>query len=195
MEHKVSIGYIPSLRSLQAKAYMAKEGSMKWNKFIVLQNRHPFITHDLTFRGKVMTPGEIKEFVRTKVGFIAFRPFNKLTLNEKRHSAGTPLKSNYVHVRMECYTETAYQISFHIEGEADSTRLRYVTSEIGNGSIRAHLDDLVRWFVGCEAFLGKKIVWERIVSHSISGNSYAGLIQMDLEIFEFPPDYQFQPSV
>lgn len=163
---------------------------MKWKKFRELQAQYPFLAHDLNWRGVLR---DTKEFVRTKVGFIAFRPFEKLDLSAKHSSSSTPLKSDYVHVKMECYRAVEYQLSFHVEGEGDGTRLRYVTTDIGDGSIQAHIDDVTRWFEGCEVFRGKQLIWERIVKRTVSGSSHAGLTDMSLEIYLFPRFYRFKP--
>lgn len=163
---------------------------MKWKKFREIQAQYPFLSHDLNWRGVLR---DTKEFVRTKVGFIAFRPFEKLDLFAKQSSSGTPLKSNYVHVKMECYKAVEYQLSFHVEGEDNSARLRYVTTDIGDGSIQAHIDDVTRWFEGCEVFRGKQLVWERVVKRTVRGSSHAGLTDMSLEIYLFPRFYRFKP--
>ena len=163
---------------------------MKWKKFLELQAQHPFLGNDLNWRGVLRNH---KEFVRTKVGFIAFRPFDKLDLAAKAASSGTLLKSNYVHVKIECYQAVEYQLSFHVEGEADGTRLRYVTTDVGDGSIQAHIDDVIRWFEGCEVFRGKQLIWERVVKRTVSGSSHVGLTNMSLEIYLFPRFYRFKP--
>lgn len=164
---------------------------MKWKKFCELQAQYPFLVDDLSWRGVLL--GETKEFVRTKVSFIAFRPFEKPDLSAKYSSSGTPLKSNYVHVKMECYKSVEYQLSFHVEGEDDGTRLRYVATDIGDGSIQAHIDDVTRWFESCEDFHSKQLVWERIVKRTLSGSSHTGLTNMSLEIYLFPQFYRFRP--
>lgn len=162
---------------------------MKWKKFLALQAQHPFLGHDLNWRGVLKDP---REFVRTKVGFIAFRPFDKLNLAAKAASSSTLLKSNNVHRTMECYQAIEYQLRFHVEGEADRTRLRYVTTDVGNGSIQAHIDDVTRWFEGCEVFRGRQLIWERIVKRTLSGSSHFGLTDMSLEIYLFPRFYRFR---
>jgi hypothetical protein len=164
---------------------------MKWHKFLELNAKYPFLASDLCWRGTLRND---KEFVRTKVGFIAFRPFEKLDLSTTESSSSTPLKSNYVHVRMECYRATYYQIRFHVEGEAEGTRLRFVTTDIGDGSIQTHIDDVTNWFASCEVFRGKHLVWERVVKRTVSGSSHVGLSKMDLEIYEFPPHYRFEST-
>lgn len=163
---------------------------MKWKKFLELQTQHPYLEKDLYGMGG---PQKRKEFVRTKVGFIAFRPFEKLDMSARYTSSGTPLKSNYVHVKMECYEATDYRIVCHVEGEEDGTRLRYVTTDIGDGSVQAHIDDLTKWFEGCEVFRGKQLVWERVIKKTVSGSSHVGLSIMNLEIYLFPRFYRFKP--
>ena len=163
---------------------------MKWNKFQELQAQYPFLVHDLSWRGVMHGT---KQFIRTKVGFIAFRPFEKLDLSAKYSSSFTPLKSKHVHIEMGCYKAVEYQLSFHVEGEDDGTRLRYVTTDIGDGSIQDHIDDVTKWFEGCEVFRGKQLIWERVVKRTVSGSSHAGLTEMNLEIYLFPRFYRFKP--
>ena len=154
---------------------------MKWSKFLQLCARHPFIVSDLNWGGEAN-----KEFVRTKVGFIACRPFESLDLSTKESSSSTPLKSEYRFVKMECYKVTQYELYFHVEGEGRGTRLRYVGPNIGDGSIQAHIDEIIDWFEDCEVFRGKQLIWERVIKRTMSGSSYAGMTQMNLEIYLFP---------
>ncbi len=158
---------------------------MRWKKFRKLQAQYPFLEHDLGW-GCVLP--KIKKFVRTKVDYIAFRPFDELELNAKPVSTGTPLQSDYVHVKMvEYYKTVDYHLIFHIEGEEQGARLRYVTDQIGDGSIQAHIDDVTKWFEGCELFRGKKLIWERVIKQATSGSTLMGMSNMSLEIYEFPP--------
>lgn len=190
-EHKVNFGYIPSLRSSTTKAYMAKGDSMKWNKFQKLQEKYSFLTHDLCWRGN--SNKKIKEFVRTKVGFIAFRLFNNLDLTSKYSLDGRVPVEPHPHLNMEVYSVAEYQISFHVEGEDEGTRLRHVDPGVGDGSIQAHIDDIQQWFDGCEFFDGKQLVWERVVKRATKGSCRGGLIEMNLEIYLFPRFYRFKP--
>lgn len=169
---------------------MAKGVSMKWEKFLELQAQYPHIEQDLSWRGVLKN---LKEFVRTKVGFIAHRPFEKLDLQSKYWSTGEPLRSNHVNVRMERYTVTSYQISAHVEVEAESSRLRFVSDDVGDGSIQAHIDSLLEWFQGCEVFAGKQLVFERVVKRTVNGSSLAGMTNVNLEIYLFPRHYRFRP--
>ena len=165
---------------------------MKWKKFLDLRAEHPFLEHYLTsFR---CAPRDIKEFVRTKVSFIAFRPFERLALAVKATSSSTPLKSNFVHAKMECYEAVEYHLGFHVEGEAEGSRLRYITTtDVGDGSIQAHIDDITKWFESYDGFRGKQLVWDWIVRRTMSGSSYIGLTEMSLEIYLFPRSYRFKP--
>jgi hypothetical protein len=168
---------------------------MKWNKFMALQSQYPFLANDLSWRGVLR---DTKEFVRKKIGYIAFRPFETLDLTSKATSSITVLKSAFRYTQMESYTSVEYQISFHVEGEGKHEggsgvdRLRYVTSEVGDGSIQAHIDDVTAWFTSCEAFNGKQLIWERVVKRTVSGSSHVGLSNMNLEIYVFPRFYRFR---
>jgi hypothetical protein len=163
---------------------------MKWKKFRDLQAQYPFLAKDLNWRG---VQRDSKEFVRTKIGFITFRPFESLNLAARHSSSSTPLRSNYSNVEMECYTATEYQLCFHVEGEQEVTRGRFVTTDVGDGSIQAHIDDVTKWFEGCEVFRGKQLIWERVVKRTVNGSSHVGLSQMNLEIYLFPRFYRFKP--
>ncbi len=163
---------------------------MKWNKFQDELKKHPFLAHDLTWRG---VGRFTKEFVRTKVGYIAFRPFETLNMSAVGSSIGIPLKSKYIHAKEECYHNVDYQISFHIEGENDGSRLRYVTDDEGKIGIQAHIDDIQQWFDNCFGFIDKQLVWERVIKRTTRGSSRAGLTEMNLEIYLFPKFYRFKP--
>ncbi len=159
---------------------------MKWNKFQEISKQHPYLADTLVWRG---TCQDTKEFVRKKVGFIAFRPFEKLDLSATQVYESSPLKSKYIYAKMECYKGVEYQIVFHIEGEAEGSRLHHVTfNEIGD-NIQAHINEVIRWFKGCDVFSGKQIIWERVVKRTVKGSSYAGLTEMNLEIYQFPQGY------
>jgi hypothetical protein len=163
---------------------------MKWEKFRKLQAQHPHLAYDLNWRGVLR---DEKEFVKKRIGFIAFRPFEALDLSAKYVSSSTPLKTNFIYVKMECYQAIEYQISFHVEGEDEGTRLRHVATDKGDGSIQAHIDDLTAWFEGCEEFRGKQLVWERVVKRTVSGSGHTGVSNMNLEIYPFPRHYRFKP--
>jgi hypothetical protein len=172
---------------------MAKGVSMKWEKFKELEKKHPYVAHDLVWRSEIK--GNLKEFVRTKVGFIAHRPFEKLDLSSTGVSSVEELNSNFLHARMERYVETAYQISAHVEGEAESSRLRYVSAgkHVPDGTIQGHIESLLNWFQDCKNYNGKQLVFERVVKRTLSGSSHCGLTNMNLEIYPFPPRYRFRP--
>lgn len=148
---------------------------MKWNKFLGLQRQHPFLAQDLNWRGVLPN---MKEFVRTKVNYIAFRPFESLDLYTGP-SSGTSGTS-----------AVEYQLVFHVEGEYDNARLRDVTTD----SIQAHIDMVMLLFETCEDFRGKQLIWERIVKRTVRGSVNTGLLTgMDLEIYLFPRFYRFRP--
>lgn len=165
---------------------------MKWNKFHKLATQYPFLAHDLVWRGSA--PSDIKQFVREKVGFIAFRPFEALDLSSKSTSSSTPLKSQYRHTQMESYQVVEYQLNYHVD--ADGTdgcgRLGYVTPSLGDGSIQAHIDDTMEWLEECDVFKGKQLVWERVVKRTTRGSSHSGLTSMNLEVYLFPRGYRFR---
>jgi hypothetical protein len=163
---------------------------MKWNKFCALQAKHPSLARDLRLHGDERID---KEFVRKKIDFIAFRPFEGLELSAKPSSSGIPLKSNYPNVTVESYESVNYSIVFHVEGENDGTRLRFVADDIGDGSIQAHIDEIATWFNSCDAFCGKQLIWERVVKKSIRGSSLVGMTSIRLEIYTFPRFYRFRP--
>ena len=77
---------------------------MKWNKFLALQAQYPSLANDLIWRG--VQGGSLKEFVRTKVGFIVFRPLQSLNLSAKQSSSSTPLEGANSYAWRERYTMT-----------------------------------------------------------------------------------------
>lgn len=172
--------YILGLRSPTQKPIRRKGLVMKYKKFLDLNNQYPSLARDLSWRGVLRN---LKEFVKKKVGFIAYRPFEKLDLTAKEESIASPLK---------CYKLTQYELHFHVEGEGEGTRLRHVSPGIGDGSIQAHIDEITKWFDGCETFRGKQLIWERAIKRTVSGSSHAGVTEMNLEIYLFPPRYRFK---
>lgn len=146
---------------------------MKWEKFLKLINKHPFIEQDLRHK-KNISP-TTKEFVKKKVGFIAFRPFESLDLSSRSSSGASAVE---------------YQLAFRVEGEYDKVRLR----DVGTNSIQFHIDLIMLWAETCEDFLGKQLIWERIVKRTVRGSVNTGLLTgMDLEIYLFPRFYRFRP--
>lgn len=162
---------------------------MKWRKFSDLQRRHPFIMDYLTWNGSFCGN---KEFVQERVGFIAFRPFDKLSLSEKDSSSGTSLPSEYQHVQMERYEIVQYRLVFHVEFEPDGSRQRFLGTDIGDGSLQAHIDDVTEWFQNCRDFDDKQLVWERVVKYTVTGSTRRGISEMNLEIYPFPRFYRFR---
>lgn len=163
---------------------MAKEVSMKWHKFLQLREKNPQLVHDLMWTNNNRN---LKDFVRTTVGFIAYRPFETIDLSTARESiTSEPMKSEYQFVEMSSWKTVRYNLWFHVEGEGESTRGRFVGPDIGDGSIQAHIDEIKKWFAGCEVFRGKQLIWERIVKKTVSGSSHAGTTEVNFEIFLFP---------
>lgn len=157
---------------------------MKWKKFLELQKRHPFIEQDLKWRGDLL---DTKEFVRKKVSFIAFRPFDSLDLCSKS-TLMTPVNwnshSNVVH----------YHLSFHIEGEEYGTNFRHVNGSVGDGSIQAQIDDATKWLENEKEFDGRQLVWERVVRTTMRVGTITGLTEMSLEIYLFPRQYRYRQT-
>lgn len=165
---------------------------MKWKKFLVVSQQHPAIAHDLCWRGNpVPSGGQLKEFVRTKVGFIAFRPFESLDFQSRGSSTEEPLPGKYRYASIASYSAIEWLLVFHIELEKSGTRLRYVNSGYSPGRIQDHMDEIRQWHHRCEAFKGRQIIWERAVKRTVKGSSNTGLTEMNLEIYQFPPRWGF----
>ncbi len=165
---------------------------MKWNKFQEMMYRHPFLVDDLNSVGIVKKGKEIKEFVRTRVGFIAFRPFEKLDLASKTVSNGERLPSDYVYAKLERFTRVDYDLMFHHEGEPEGSRGRNVFSDKGDGSIQAHIDDVTKQFETLEHYRGKQLIWDRVIKRTLHGSSHMPA-KIDLEIYLFPQGYRLKP--
>ena len=175
---------------------------MKWAKFLELKEKYPFIeecilsTSFASERDRQHNRKDCKEFVRTKIGFIAIRPFESLNLAEKGSWRSSPIagEEHLKYAKMECFESTYFQISFHVEGEPDGSRGRFVYASSELSSIQDHIDEITKWFEGCEAFLGKQLIWEWIARREKSGSSHVTLSQMNVEIYLFPKFYRFKPE-
>lgn len=164
---------------------------MKWKNFRDLSARYPYLAHDIKWR-ITLAASDVKQFVRTKVDYIAFRPFSTLDLSSKDTRHSTPLTHDDNGVSMESYVVIEYQLFFHAEGEDDIPRSRYLSSDIGDGSIQAHIDDVSKWFERCGEYRDLQLIWDRVVKRVVRGSSYTGLTSMSLEIYPFPRHYRFR---
>ena len=160
---------------------------MKWNRFCKLKEKHPFVSIDLRHEKNISH--STKEFVKKKVGFIAFRPFDSLDLSRKCSLICIPPTID----PSECCRSVEYHMRFHIEGEDDGIRLWFVGNHIGDGSIQANIDHVTNALELKGELRGKQLVWERVVKYIFSGSSHAGITVLNLEIYQFPRFYRFRP--
>lgn len=166
---------------------------MKWKKFMDLKAKHPFLEQDLDWIDEPHQ-SNLREFVRTKIEFIAFRSFHELDLNMKPVSVSTPIAGSDGQTMTRYYNKTVeYKISFRAEDEADCARRRYVAARFRPDSILDHINEVTAWFEYCDEFHGKQLVWERIVKRTKNGSSHTGITKIKLEIYQFPKFYRSRP--
>ncbi len=169
---------------------MAKGVVMKWKKYRDLQVKCPFIADDLCW-GFIYP--NTKDFVRTRISFIAFRPFESLDLSAKQTSTRS-LGGDCTSSEIPCCKTVDYKVVFHVQFEENATRLFQVTDDKGDGSIQAHIDDVTTWFDSQEEFVGKQLVWDRVVKRTANRVLQTRQItNMSLEIYLFPKFYRFKP--
>jgi hypothetical protein len=166
---------------------------MKWKKFLEIEVKHPTLRRDLGLNGQGQ--GEVKDFVRTKVDYIAFRPFESLDLLQKSSSSSDELQGLCDSISgSRTYNYVEFALGFHIRLEEDwGTRVRHVDASVGSGSIQAHIDDVLLCFEHDKKLEGKQPFWECITKRTLKGSLRHGLTSMILEIYQFPRHYGLFP--
>lgn len=164
---------------------------MKWRKFLEIEAKHPTILRDLGLSGQ--SRGEVKEFVRTKVDYIAFRQFESLDLlctTSSQPDDNSDICDISVHTS---FTVVEFSLCFHIQLEEMGTNVRHVDKSVGMGSIQEHIDDVISCFEHDKKLEGKRPSWEYVVKRTSKGSLYHGLSSLHLEIYQFPRHYGLLP--
>ncbi|OHA18480.1 MAG: hypothetical protein A2664_00865 [Candidatus Taylorbacteria bacterium RIFCSPHIGHO2_01_FULL_46_22b] len=127
----------------------------------------------------------LREIVRWKVGFVLIRPdfFSKLDLNSAPQFRNESRTHQEVHELYQTYANTLFLVYFRI-GDKDA-RMAYVD---GSDTVGQRIAKIKQWFVGCAAFRGKQLTFERVVKVGKDGNSHSGLNKAIFDIYPFPPD-------
>ena len=157
---------------------------MKYKKYIVRIGQHPWLTGAVRFSLARFNGGNdcLKEVVRTKVGYIAPRPYEKLDLNAKNSSSSQPLSSKYRFVAMEMWTSVDYSIHFVVSGDGHE-RIAFLD---GGKTVGQRLDEIKAWFLKCDAFEGQSLIISGIIKQNRSGSSHSGLTNVNFEFYEPP---------
>lgn len=160
---------------------------MKWQKFLHMQQKHPFIMNVFDSQGNLE---DVKDFVRKKVGYIAFHPFEKLDLSSRGQTISAPVESSDAQSEASHFKTVEYQMYFHAPIESGGSGSRLVTHNVGNGSIQAHIDDVMKWVESSDQFRYEQLVWDYVVRRTSRGSTRVGLTNIDIEIFLFPRLYR-----
>ncbi len=172
---------------------------MKWNKFVGIFTTYPWLQMHLGSPWLVSLPlnvpaeearRQLKEYVRTQLDYIAFRPFDQLDLtasNGGDHERIThPKYPNNVFIRGEGID---YMIRLHIDGpDRPFERARHIDTTIADA-----ITDLVEWhgeYWGprkCPLRLGA------IVKRVSRGNDVTQFRRQHLEVYLFPSDFDLSP--
>ncbi|MFC1598462.1 hypothetical protein ACFL2U_00400 [Patescibacteria group bacterium] len=159
---------------------------MKWNKFEAILDENPWL-RGFVGSSKVISalnnyPADkakamLKEWVRTRINFVAFRPFESLNILETNMRNGNGPDYTWVH----------YKILLHIEGEAFAYRARSVAWDVEEDedetSIRKVIEHLITWHQLYWAKQGKGLIFDAVIKET--GNETS----RSLEIFRFPEGF------
>jgi len=177
---------------------------MKWNKFVGIFTDYPWLQMHLGSPGLVSLPlnvpaeearRQLKEFVRTQLDYIAFRPFDQLDLSARNgdnyERVPHPKYRNVAFYRGE---STDYTIRLHIEGpDRPFERARYV-----DATIQDAVGGLVRWHGEYWALRNCPLRLGAVVKCVSRGNDVTQFRRQHLEVYLFPSDFdlnQFKHQV
>jgi hypothetical protein len=159
---------------------------MKYAKFREYSEKYPWLSEVIGFslQGSILLSGVLKEVIRTKIGFITFRPFETLSMEVTESSEGSIIPDErYKHVKMERWATIRYYIYFHIRGNENPERIAFPSQ---NSSVGERIEELKKWYLSCEAFKDTTLVFDRVIRLTTTGSSYTGLSNANFEIYEFP---------
>ena len=158
---------------------------MKYAKYVSLVEQHPWLSEAIRFclcRFTTGSNGNMKEIVRTKIGFVAPRPYNSLALLGKDASSSQTLPSPYKYAVLEKWSSVNYSVHFQISGDAHE---RIVFPDGGRTVVQL-MEEVKEWFLKCESFKDQTMVILGIIKQSRSGSSHTGLTNVNIEFYEPP---------
>ncbi|MCX6744537.1 MAG: hypothetical protein NTX82_03365 [Candidatus Parcubacteria bacterium] len=121
----------------------------------------------------------LKDWVRTRLQFVAFRPFEALDTTLTNHQSGEGAD----------YKWEKYQVLIHIEGEPFAHRARSVAwkpeAEEDETSVHKVIEHLVRWHQQYWGKESKKLVFDAVIKTKGQDHSHS------IEIFRFPENFGY----
>ncbi|MBP7927794.1 hypothetical protein KAZ57_01465 [Patescibacteria group bacterium] len=166
---------------------------MKWTNFNELVARHPYwerLIHELAplpFAGSTLL---IREFIRTLVEGIAYRPFESLNLDKGFSIAvRKPGSGFYEHQRI--WDATSYAVHFCV-GKNRLDRARSVSAD--EPTVQAVINEIYRWHTDAVNEFPETLdplVWGFVIKTSSYGGM-RGLVSVRYDIYPFPDNYMPQ---
>lgn len=163
---------------------------MKWNKFVQKREQYPWIGFYLR-PYSIQTESDskiLREVIRTKLRYIAERPIEELTFEERdnlKHGQ-IPVESRYSWLVPENWDKVSYYVLAHIEGENFGSRIKSLhDSDDKSRTISEAIDSYYKWHSLYWALQGKDIIFDAIVRVSDSGNNIRGMVGYSIEISLF----------
>lgn len=161
---------------------------MKWNKFSGVLAGNPWLRDFIGSANVVSAPHNhpehkalamLKDWVRTRLQFVAFRPFEALDTTLTNHQSGEGAD----------YKWEKYQVLIHIEGEPFAHRARSVAwkpeAEEDETSVHKVIEHLVRWHQQYWGKESKKLVFDAVIKTKGQDHSHS------IEIFRFPENFGY----
>ncbi len=163
---------------------------MKWINFNELVARHPYWKSLIQELAPLPFAGSqplLKEFVRTLVEGIAYRPFESLNLDKGFSIAvRKPGSGFYEHQRI--WDATSYAVHCWV-GKNSSSRARSVSSD--EPTVQAVINEIYRWHTDAVTAFPETLdplVWGFVVKTSSYGGM-RGLVSVRYEVYPFPENY------
>ena len=168
---------------------------MKWQKYVEVTEANPWIQWHIgppmlqSLSLNVPTEKacrQFREYIRTKVDYVAFRPFETLNFEwtncEEFHQVHNP---KYQNVKFWEDTDRHILIRFHIEGpDLPFARIRYVDSHVGREMV-----NIAKWHSEYWAKQGCRLVMGAVVVVETDSNSMTLFSRQRIQIYPFPSDW------
>jgi hypothetical protein len=174
---------------------------MKWNKFEILAANQPWIVGMVDTNEQLIDPatgrrditklGKLREFVRHKLGYVAFRPFNRLNLEEKRGWYESQTSFDHA-IRCEPYLGGDFDTWYEVEWTVLTHNGAGITSDWSVRDDTSILDTIQAIKTrNDEGFLGEgDLSFDFVVRTSTEGTKLEGLTEMTVEVYRFPLGYR-----
>lgn len=171
---------------------------MKWNRFERVLEASPWLQWHIGSPYLQSLPlnvpadearRQLREYIRTRVNYVAFRPFALLDLASTNVEDFKEMpNSEYRNVRFWMGWSVRHVLRFHIEGpDKPFERIRYIETSIAD-SIR----HLVEWHGECWAKQNCELKLDAIVKVTSYSNDIAKFGRQEFEVYKFPVDFNPQ---